>query len=658
MSVPFLASPARLAADIMAEVLTPPPPVDFLQWATENIRFGNDSQYPGPYNPELFPFFTRILEVLSPEHPARIVALRKSAQLGGTILAQIFLGGSMALDPCPFLYVHPTVDNAVRWVKTKWRGFIRQSAALRTLFPETSSRDGKNATLYQERADGRGCVVISGGNSAASLSMITMVRQIQDDISKWEMNDAGDPEGQADSRSMSLEFAKILKIGTPLIKGACRISKNYEQSTQEQYHVPCPECGHMHPLEWQNFLASIDEANPDSAHFVCPDCGGVIEEHHIREMNRRGMWVAENPGAEKIGFYIWSAYSPLQSWKRLRDAWLTAKGDPKSEQTFLNDWVGLPYEAAGESPPWEEIEKRSEEQGHKRGEVPLGGLLLTLGMDCQSDRVEWHFRAYGRDLHAFTVDYGVVSGHISETETMAALDRLMEKLWPDTLGNRRPVAMAAIDGNAWTEEVYAWVRRHPASKLMMVRGVAPDQAPFLARVRRERNHKGDLKKYVKRFFNVGTSPMKMSLYKNLAKTDPLARGYNAFPKGMGSDFYQQLCAERRTPVKKRDGSTEYRWTKEAAQRNEVLDTALYADAAAIRLGWRDLGDEQWDRLKAEIEQVPPERQGDLEDLMAAPVAQDKPATQDATPAATATEAKPDGWLNRGRDGSWLSRNRS
>jgi hypothetical protein len=30
-------------------------------------------------------------------------------------IANIFLGGSMAMDPCDFLVVHPTDDNAGRW---------------------------------------------------------------------------------------------------------------------------------------------------------------------------------------------------------------------------------------------------------------------------------------------------------------------------------------------------------------------------------------------------------------------------------------------------------------------------------------------------------------------------------------------------------------
>jgi len=611
---PFLTNPYKLAALVQAEAMAPPPPIDLRRWACDHVKFGSESQFEGPYNPDLFPEFNRILEVLGPEHPARIVVIMKSAQIGGTVLAQIFLAGSLALDPCPFLYVHPTTDNAIRWVKTKWRAMVRQTPALMRLFPQTTSRDGNNSMLYQERADGRGSLLVSGANSEASLSMVSMKRQVQDDLSKWEMNNAGDPEGQADSRSEAFEWAKVLKNSTPLLKG-CRISRNYALSTQERYYLPCPHCEHEHPLEWENFLANIDEDDPDSAFFTCPACGCVIENHHLGDMKRRGRWVAENPGATAVGFYLWSAYSHLSSWKRIREKWLRAKGDPKSEQTFLNDTVGLPYEAASESPPWEEIKARADVTGHQRGVIPVGGLLLTYGVDCQSDRVEWHLRAYGKDLWSATVDYGVIDGHISESDTMKTLDALIERVWPDSFGNRRGANLMAIDGNAWTEDVFTWVKRHPSSRVIMVRGISSDQAPLLARVKRERTLAGDLKKYARRFFNVGVSPLKMSLYKNIAKSDPLARGFVAFPRGMEDDFYQQLCAERREAVRKRDGSVEYRWTKDAAQRNEVLDTALYGDAAAIRLGWRTISDPDWDSLAEKLEQPPKEQQQDLEDLL-------------------------------------------
>lgn len=621
----LLSNPQRMAKEVMAEATEPPPPVDFLLWAQANIKFGSESPIPGPYNRELFPFFDRILEVLSPEHPARTVVLMKSAQIGGTVLAQIFTGGSLDLDPSLFLYTHPTTDNATRWVKTKWRAMLRQTSALLRLFPTSTSRDGGNSMLYQERVDGRGALLVSGANSEASLSMISPARQVQDDLSKWEMNNAGDPESQADTRSKAFDWAKIFKISTPLIKAGCRISKAYKGSTQERFHVPCPHCGHRHSLEWENFVTSIDPENPGGAHFTCPANGCVIEQHQLRDMLAKGAWVAANPDSKIVGFYLWAAYSLLERWENIAARWLAAKGDPAKEQTFSNDDLGIAYEAAGESPPWEEIKAQADESGHQRGIIPQGGLLLSIGLDCQGDRIEWHLRAYGTEVRAWTVDYGVVEHHIATEEARVELDKLLTRTWKDTFGNHRAATTLAIDGNAWTEDVFDWAKRHPASRVMMVRGAQGDAAPFIAKVKRERNREGKLLRYARRFFNVGVSPMKSALYKNLTKRDPQARGFNGFPREMGEEFYQQLCSERRAPIKRRDGSVEYRWTKTPNVRNEVLDTTLYADAGAIRQGWRQMTDEQWDQLAAAFEKQPVEKgQLDLEDLAA-------PAPETAAP---------------------------
>lgn len=631
-----------MALEVLAEALEPPPPIDFRDWAQRNVKFGPESPIPGPYNRDLFPFFDRILEVLGPEHPVREVVLQKSAQLGGTVLAQIFIGATLDLDPRLILYTHPTTENATRWVKQKWRPFLRQTSSLVRLLPTSTSRDGSNSMLYQERSDGRGSIQISGANSEASLSMISPSRQVQDDLSKWEMNNAGDPEEQADTRSKAFDWAKIFKIGTPLIKTGCRISRAYKNSTQEKFHVPCPQCGHMHTLDWENFVGNIDPDDPGSAHFTCPANGCIIEHHELRGMLGRGQWIAANPKAKVIGFFLWTAYSLLENWEKIATKWLSVKGDPAKEQTFFNDWLGLAYEAAGESPPWEEIKAQADEVGHQRGLIPPGFLLTSLGLDCQSDRVEWHFRGYAEDVRSATVDYGVIEHHIASEECRAELDKLLLRRWPDSFGNFRPATMVAIDGNAWTEDVFDWAKRHPAGRVMMVRGISSDIAPFLAKVKKERSREGKLLKYAKRFFNVGVSPMKAALYKNLTKREPLARGYNAFPKNMEEDFFQQLCSERRTPKKRKDGFTEYRWTKDPKIRNEVLDTLLYADAGAIRQGWRSMTPEQWDRLAAEMEKPLPAVNGqlDLEDMVTQPAAAPRAAEPVSAPTAPPVQSNP------------------
>ena len=112
-----------LLHDVLADVLDPPPPVDYLTWAEENIVFSKkESEFEGPYNRERFRYFDEILRALAPDDPCRIVTLAKSAQLGGTVLANIFTGGSMHLDPGDLMYVHPTADNAVPVVQDEAGG--------------------------------------------------------------------------------------------------------------------------------------------------------------------------------------------------------------------------------------------------------------------------------------------------------------------------------------------------------------------------------------------------------------------------------------------------------------------------------------------------------------------------------------------------------
>jgi phage terminase large subunit GpA-like protein len=613
----FLANPAHILAIAMAEVIEPPPPIDFQQWAVDNINFSKreSPSFPGPYNPDLFPFFTEVLKALSPDDPCRTVSLQKSAQIGGTILANVFVLGTQGMDPCDFMYILPTENNATRWSKLKLKPMLRSAKSLLRVFPERS-RDGGDSILFKERADGRGSILISGANSPASLSMVTVSRQVQDDLSKWTVNEAGDPEQQADSRSRGSEFAKLFKISTPLVMPGCKISKNYTHGSQEEYHVPCPHCGHMHALEWGNMLANLDEDHPEEACFTCPECGTEINEHHRAAMVRKGRWVAKNPKAKKQhrSFYLWSAYAPLQSWRRIAEEWFKAKGDPASERVFLNDAVGLAYDEKGEAPPWEELKKRADESDLPRGLIPIWGVVLTLGIDCQKDRVEWQLIAWGRDNRRHVVDVGVITGHISEAETRKGLDSLLGGRWKHLAGRLLQIDLAAIDGNAWTEDVWDWVKKHPASKVIMVRGVGSEAAPLLARVKRERDRKGKLIAYSRRFYNFATSVLKMALYRNAAKIDPMERGYVGFPQGLDDEYFKQLTSEHRKAVKRRDGFLDYKWVKDPTQANEALDTMLQAEAAALRLNLRILPDREWDRLEKERASPLEDAQMDLEEV--------------------------------------------
>jgi phage terminase large subunit GpA-like protein len=594
----------------------------------------DEGSFPGPYNSNLFPYFDEVLRALSPDDPCRFVTLMGSAQIGKTTIANVFTCGSLVMGKGNFLYAHPTDDNARRWSKMKLAPLMRSTTAVCEQFPQRS-RDIADSVMYKERKDGLATLLITGANSPASLSQVTIHFQVQDDLSKWEPNSAGDPEAQADNRSRAIEFAKIFKVSTPLVIPGCRVTRDFEAGSQEYPYVPCPHCAEMQVLEWDNMLAALDPAKPEEAHFTCIACGAMIEEHHRPQMLAKFEWRARNPAArrEHRSFWIWSAYSYLQSWERIANEWLKNKGDPAGEKTFINDAAGKPYRASGEARPWEELRDRAAESHYVRGTVPAGALLLMLGIDCQADRVEWQLVGFGREYRRYVIDYGIVDRHISDPDCQRNLDLVLAKQWRNVAGQSLGIDMTAIDGNAWTEDVWTFARRHPSSKLIMVRGRGDDNAPRLARVKRERNEKtGMLLKYSKRFYHLGVSILKMSLYRDLAKDDPLATGFVAFPSGFGDEYFQELTAERRMPVK-RGGSTVYRWIKADRQDNEALDTLVQATGAALKFGVYGMSDVSWTKLEAEREASHASAQTDIEDLLGAPVETRVPVRPDRPAAA-------------------------
>lgn len=653
-----VANTAALAWTAMGDALEPPPVIDYLAFAEENIVFSKrESPLPGPYSRAQFPLFDAILGAFGPDDPCRIVSLSKSAQVGGTVLANIFTLGSMILDTGDFLYIHPTEENGSRWSKMKLSPMIRGLAAARKLFPE-KSRDGANSVLFKERIDRKGAIQIAGANSPAGLSQVSMPRQVQDDLAKWEMNSAGDPETQGDTRSWGFEFAKIFKVSTPLVMPGCRITKNLESGSQEYPEVPCPHCDAYQVLEWANMLAQLDEAAPEKAHFTCVECGCEIQEHHRAAMVARVRWVARRPHMmrQHRSFWLWCAYFPLQSWEGIARRWFAAKGDAAGEQVFMNDVAGLPFRSADEAVDWEVLRDRASESDYVRGRIPAGGLLVTVGVDCQGDRVEWQVVAFGRDFRRWIVDVGVFPGHISDAKCQKLLDGLLEQTWLNAHGRRLGVDLLAIDGNAWTEDVWSFARRHPAGRVIMVRGANSENAPLLERVRKERNRAGKLLKYSRRFYNFGTSTLKMALYRNLARLDPQGRGFIGLPKGLDDEFFRQLTAERRKPIKRRDGFTVYQWVKDPSQANEGLDTHLQAEAAAIRLGVRSLPDRTWDQLEAERDCPPETGQLDLEDLMLATTSADASAARTAEEPQTKAQpaqSSPEAGTSGGDDNNWI-----
>jgi phage terminase large subunit GpA-like protein len=343
-------------------------------------------------------------------------------------------------------------------------------------------------------------------------------------------------------------------------------------------------------------------------------------------------WIAKYPDRARRhrSFRIWMAYSPFERWENLAREWISLQsGGPEkrengsgAEQTFFNDWLGLAYEADNKAVDWEVLRDRAESAGFARGVVPAEALSLVIGVDVQGDRVEWLLVGYGRNRYRAVIDHGVIdsragshligykehSGHISETQVRLALDALLEREWLDESDRKRSCDRLAIDGNAYTDDVFEWVRRHPKSRVVMVRGGNQEAAPPIAQTKEKQ-------KWSARFFTFNSSQFKLRLYRDFKKDDPSHAGYIRFARGLGDDFYQQATSENRVPEKTRTGHTRYVWKLPDGKRNEILDMLNQSLAGAYRLGIPYWADEEWDAIEDRLAKIEPAAQGDIEDLL-------------------------------------------
>ncbi|WP_370301011.1 phage terminase large subunit family protein [Pseudooceanicola sp.] len=665
----FLVSAEKVVAQALAEAMAPPPPPDITRWCEENIVFDERSPMPGPFRIDRFPFLREIHQVLSPEHPAREVTIRGSAQWGKTVsIVNPVVGAWHEFGPLDSLVVHPTTSAATEWVDNKWLPMRRQAPSLLRLFGDGRG-DNKDAKFNQETLARNGSLKIASAGSPDDLAGTSRRLVVMDDLAKFEMTQKGDPEALAESRASGFEDAKLLRVSTPQVKGTCRVSRAYDRSDRRLYFVPCPHCGHEAPLTWENFRKNLDPERLHAACFSCDDCGGVITHADKEKIVAQGRWVPQNPAGDHPGFHLWRAYAPQRDWASIavdyarvmgwnsvrvsgeEEAAIAEKIEAETEQTFFNDVLGLPFEQASKGPDWEQLRNRvenaPEEEGRPRGIIPARGVILTAGVDCQGDRMEVHVVAFGENYRRWVVDYIVIPHQIGDDEGRAALDALLKTTWRTERGLRLPLDMMAIDGGTYTEDVWSFAKRWPWARVIIVKGASSATGPVMVPQQFERRADGAAKRRQKRAWMLNVSQLKADFYTWLDKDDPVERGYCHFPRGLGDEYYRQITSEVRVLKRNRAGVVTSSWElAEPTRRNEGLDTMNYAEAAARRKGWTSLTAEQWAAFEAERSAAPAEPQPDLfdQEVVVSPVAAPKPKRN---------APKESEWFGGAKKGSWF-----
>lgn len=564
---------------------------------------------PGPYRTDRTPYLREPMDLLSPASPVEEVSLMFAAQLGKSEAGNNFVGHTIDVDPGPLMIVQPTIDMAKRYSRQRVAPMIEDTPVLRRRVKENRSRDESNTTLVKDFAGG--LLIIAGANSAAGLRSTPVKKLFLDEIDAYplDVDGEGDPIMLAEKRTATFLRRKLLKTSTPTVKGFSRIEQCFLAGDRRRYHVPCPHCGVEQVLQFGALQWLRDDVGapiPGSVRYVCPHCGGAVAEHQKPAMLAAGRWIAKRPTQKAASFHLSALYSPWLSWEQVvaefYDANEAAKaGDVSKLKVWTNTVLAETWEDDGDRVSEHELAKRVEQM--PRRVAPVWALVLTAGVDVQVDRLECYVWAWGRGERSAIVEREIVYGSPSEPATWDRLDSFLQAKFEHAGGVRMKIDAVAIDsGGHHTHEVYHFCRARSWRHVLAIKGQSQSGKAILGKpTDLDVSFRGQKIRRGVKLWPVGVDTAKATLYGRLRLTEPGA-GYVHLGNWLPSEVFEQLTAERLV-TKYHKGRPRLEWMKPAGRRNEALDCAVYALAAAHYLGMPRWREPDWQRAESRVRQV-------------------------------------------------------
>lgn len=580
------------------------------QWAEKNRYLPSTSAEPGRWRNSRTPYLIEPMRAMSPSHPAESITLMFGSQLGKSEAMVNATGACIDIAPGPILWVQPFEGLAKKFSRQRIDPLIKETKSLKDKVFEVKTKDGSNSVL--EKYFPGGSLVLVGASVAANLAMMPVRYLFMDEVDRYvkDADGEGNPVDLAKARTRTFTRRKTTMTSTPTVKGQSEIESSYMETDQRKYFIPCPHCKAMQILEFKQL--QWEAMRPETVMYYCIHCGEGIEEYQKTWMLSVEAGAEWRPTAkadpDKIGFHLSSLYSPVGwlSWKEIAGQWERAQSSETKLKAFINTVLAETWQVKGEAPDWERIYNQRE--SYPLGIVPLQVVALTMGVDVQGDRLEAHVVGWGKNSEKWTVDYQIIPGDTSDLTIKGPWNRLSELIQKDydhVSGNKVRIMATCIDSGYNTQKVYEFTRKHASLKVYAVKGM--EKLPIVVGAPKDADIKtGDGRMIYRgtKFYPVGVNVIKPDVYGWLKRECPKSEdvdeigyptGYFHFPE-MSEDWFRQLTAEQLAPVII-NGYKINRW-KKIYERNEVLDTTVYAVVAAYLAGIPGWDEAKWCKQEA------------------------------------------------------------
>mgnify|MGYP001404152234 FL=1 len=569
-------------------VLKPPPELTLSQWAdTYRMLSAENSATPGRWHTDNAPYQREIMDAIGDQHVRKVVVM-SAAQIGKTAMLMNMLGYYMHYYPAPVLVMQPTLEMGQTFSKDFLAPMIRDTPVLRVLV-DTKSRYSGNTILKKNFPGGH--VTIIGANSPASLASRPIKVLLCDEVDRYPASAGteGDPLLLAQKRQTTFWDKKTVIVSTPTIKGSSRIETEFQETTREEWNVPCPKCGHYQPLRWANIVFDRHDLKKGVRH-KCERCGCESSEYAWKAQEIKGHFVAAKIFKVRVEkfFIFFNPWFSLFRFKRGETeygmGWLPLlakemldQGDPEKMKTWVNTELGETWEEPGERLEDTELVNRREVYD---AQVPEDVLVLTAGVDVQDDRFEVEVVGWGVGKESWGIRYQKIYGDMLKEQVWRDLDAFLTATFSKKDGTQLPILCTCIDsGGHHTDQVYRFTKERYERRIFAIKGKGGQEVPYIRNPSTNNRVKTPL-------FVLGVDAGKALVYQRLKHEPPERKGpnYCHFPlneeAGYDEQYFRGLTSEKAV-VRFRKGRSVTVWEiKDASyKRNEPLDLRNYATAA-------------------------------------------------------------------------------
>lgn len=581
--------------------LRPEDRIDVDQWSDKNINLPDSSAEPGPYRSSRTPYLIKIMKVLSVYSSVRYIVFVKCSQIGGTQIGLNWLGYIIDVAPGGALIISPTDGNAKRNSKVRVEPMIRSSPVLRARIKSSRVREGGNTVLQKDFPGG--FAIFTGSNSTADIKSLPCRYIMLDEADEYpaDLDGQGSVIELAKARTRTFQKSKTYINSTPTLEDTSIISREFEDTDQQYYFVPCPECSTLQRLEFENL--KYEPGNYKEVHYQCIHCHELIDERHKSWMLDHGDWqitCPEKVDPEKMGFHINALYSPWYRWHQIAKDYDKALNNEPKMRTFNNTILGKTHKQTGERPDYQVVYNKRINT-YKPNHPPKEVCFITAGADVQGDRIEVEIVGWAKGKRSYSIDYRVLMGDTSQLRVWNELAKVVNESWTREDGMILPLKLMCVDSGHNQSSVYDFCRRFDVSKVVPIKGGPQSQGVIVAAPRLVDYTRAGKKVGQVRSWNIGVSILKSELYGwlrlNRDDEGSYPPGYCFFPQEgyySGVDYFKGLCSEQ-LETKNEKGTIRYNWVKKY-HFNEPLDCRNYARAAATMLQIDRFEDKHYDAM--------------------------------------------------------------